>query len=451
MNPDSMVHRVDKVRFVDFIYKGKAEWEQHSHLPFLMWPNGTPCNYGNLYLLTLVRKKYSLTGRGGTVRQYAYAISRYISFCAMNNIGLLDISSALFKLFLRSLKLRQHSKISVQQNTVLANGKIVLEFLAYLDTLKKSNIVTTRLEAERRVQTVRHNGKTFKTETWWHPSLVSPSPRKKRSAIEENTIVALVQAADHSSNDEYIANRRKILIKVLETLGPRVGECAQIKVEDIKEANRSGTIKINTLKRGRPLTREIPILSQDLVELEQFLIERKLALRHAKQKDTGYLFVSPRTGRPLTAASLSNEILILRRIAGISEKASAHLFRHRFITKLLIHLIEAHELESANDLRKAMQEIEGLKLILMEWTGHISMASLDGYIDPAFSEWKCLAKTVDHALRNRARDAFIRNVTQMSAKVGTSLTPDEFHQYVKTLEGAYERDATTTFRRPLAP
>lgn len=451
MEGASLVHTVEKIRFVEFVYKGRAEWKEYRNIPFLTWPTGSPCNQGNLYLLNLIKRKYSTTGRGGSLRQYAYIISRYITFCFGNSIGLQDLSAAHFRLFLKSLKVRRNSENPVQKNTAIASGRVVMDFLAYLDELHNTNILTTRLEAERRAQTVKHNGKTFKTETWWHPSLGTPSPRRRRSAIEEATIAALVDAADTSSEDDYVVSRRKILVKVLETLGARIGEVAQIRVEDINEAHKNGAIKISSLKRGGPHTREIPILAQDLVELEQFLIERKIALKRAKQKDTGYLFTSSRTGRPLSATSLGNEILLLRRIAGISEKASAHLFRHRFITKLLILLIEAHELRSANDLRKAMHEVEGLKLVLMEWTGHKSMASLNGYIDLAYSEWKSLDKTVDRALKNRARDTFIRSVSEIAAKVGVSMTTEEFHDSVKELQAAYERDARAIFKQTPAP
>ena len=446
MDGNAVVHSVDKLQFLDFVYKGNAVWKQHKNVPFLTWPDGMPCNQANLYLIGLIDENFSLTGRGGTVRQYAYVLSRYIKFCAANQTNLLDITEPLFKLFVRSLKTSNSNK-AVQDNTIAANGKCILDFLASFDKLLGSNVVTERLGAKRKIKKVKLHGRTYEMEVWFHSSLPNPSPRRTRSAIEEGAIDALVAAADQSSTDEFVVSRRKLLIKVLETLGARIGEHEPITVEDVRAAREKGTITITTLKRGGHLTREIPILEQDLVELEQFLIERKIALKRAKKKDSGHLFISLRTGRPLSAASLSNEVLLLRRIAGISEKASAHLFRHRFITKLLIYLIEAQELHSAESLRKAMHEIEGLKLILMEWTGQKSMASLDGYIDFAFSEWKNMNKTVDRALKNRARDALLRTIAQMSAKVGVSMSHEEFHEAVKALQGAHERDAESSFKR----
>ena len=169
--------------------------------------------------------------------------------------------------------------------------------------------------------------------------------------------------------------------------GARIGEVALLKVGDVKQALRSlkRLLTFYTLKRRTEHKREIPVLKQDLADLDNFIeIFRKPVVRKTigRDADHGYLFISERTGLPLTAATLSNEIGMLRRHSGVTTRASAHLFRHRFITRLLIHLIEEHKFQKGDDLRAA--------------------------------------------LLDRATEAFTDQVDRLVDGLGQKLTPDEF-------------------------
>lgn len=445
------VHAVDKIRFVDHVFKNEATWSEHEMVPFLTWPNGMPCNYANLYLLHLIKQKLSTTGRGGSVRQYAYTISRYIVFCHTNRVGLLEISNAQFSMFVGSLRIDIGSGKRNAENTVLTNGRVILAFLHHIETLQQLDVVKLRLGAERKVTAVRYNGKTLKVEAWAHPSFGAPSPKKRRSAIEAETIDRLRLAAEQSSDDNYVVSRRQILIKTLEITGARISECAAIQIENVVDARTSGMLEVITLKRGEPHTRMIPILSQDLTDLEDFLILRKVAIRAAKVKDDGYLFFSTKTGRRMTGVSLGNEIGMLRRLSGILKKASAHLFRHRFITKILIALIDAHEFENPQQMRRAFQEIESLKVILKEWTGHRSSSSLDAYIDTAFSEWENMAKTIDKAFAKRAFETFADRAFELVEKLGKSVSTDAFKQEFRKLHDNVQTDIVRKIKSKQEP
>ena len=63
---------------------------------------------------------------------------------------------------------------------------------------------------------------------------------------------------------------------------------------------------------------------------------------------------------------MSNEIGLLKRAIQIPHKACAHMFRHRYITKLFIAIIEQYDCKTKYDVQKAMLEIQSIKIELME-------------------------------------------------------------------------------------
>lgn len=211
-----------------------------------------------------------------------------------------------------------------------------------------------------------------------------------------------------------------------------------------------------TLKKGTDSFREIPILSQDLTDLETFVVERKIAFKNAlktnpKLKDNGYLFFSTRTGRKMTGASLSNEIGLLRRLSGIEEAASAHLFRHRFVTKVIISLIENHNFSTPSALKKAFQELESLKIIVSEWTGHSSLSSLEHYIDEAFSEWKSMRSTIDKSIANRASETYISRLEELVEKLSRNLSSSELQEKLSRLKNNYLSDQIRNSKQKQEP
>lgn len=456
MHLDKKVYTVKKINLVLFTYNGKIQSKEYNNFPFIFYPDGVPCNYANLYLLHLCKRNLSTFGRGGTIRQYAYIISKYTTFCFNNNVDLLDVSNAKFNLFIRSLKINPHNGRANTNNTLINNAKIILEFLSYLEKLQNRKILEERLGAVKVKKRSIYNGKTIEIETWDHPSFGTNSTTRRRSAIEKNTISALYSAAELSSNDEYLVNRRQILIRVLEITGGRISECAELKIDDLKNAKKDLMLKLMTLKKGTDSFREIPILSQDLTDLETFVVERKIAFKNAlktnpKLKDNGYLFFSTRTGRKMTGASLSNEIGLLRRLSGIEEAASAHLFRHRFVTKVIISLIENHNFSTPSALKKAFQELESLKIIVSEWTGHSSLSSLEHYIDEAFSEWKSMRSTIDKSIANRASETYISRLEELVEKLSRNLSSSELQEKLSILKNNYLSDQIRNSKQKQEP
>jgi site-specific recombinase XerD len=363
----------------------------------------------------------------------------------------LELSDAQFVLYVSQLRGPTERGTRPTQRTVIGNGRVTLDFLAYVDKFYGGiNLVgdKCRIKAKRKIATSSHRGKSVHREIWDHPALGSPSPVRRRAPIDKNTIEALYKAVADLSTSNYLIHRRQLMIRVLEITGARIGEVALLKVGDVKQAFRSTRrlLTFYTLKRRSEHKREIPVLKQDLADLDNFIeIFRKPVVRKTigRDADHGYLFISERTGSPLTAATLSNEVGMLRRHSGITTRASAHLFRHRFITRLLIHLIEEHRFQKGDDLRAALLEVESFKKVIMEWTGHASIESIEPYIDLAFAEWRGITNTVKAVIARRATEAFTDQVDRLVDGLGQKLTAEEFRASYEAIRINLKDDLTS--------
>jgi integrase len=98
------------------------------------------------------------------------------------------------------------------------------------------------------------------------------------------------------------------------------------------------------------------------------------------------LLISEKKGNPIVAATISNEIAKLSKIAVIEEKICAHMFRHRFITNFFIKLIKQYDWENKDEFKNALLDINSLKVHIQQVTGHKNVESLNSYIDLAKAE-----------------------------------------------------------------
>ena len=170
----------------------------------------------------------------------------------------------------------------------------------------------------------------------------------------------------------------------------------------------SPMLEVQTVKKKTPVKRLVPISRVDLKAIVDYIdYSRNPLLRKLGVPDHGFLLVSSVTGLPIAANTLTNEVRDLAILAGITEKASPHLFRHRFITKVFVRLIEQHQLENPDQLRRLLLDAEGLKRKVMELTGHTSLASVENYIHMAFDEVSSFGKTYNVVSGSLVVDAAI--------------------------------------------
>lgn len=115
--------------------------------------------------------------------------------------------------------------------------------------------------------------------------------------------------------------RDKLLMECLWQLGPRVSELIQLKPGDIDFT--SGTVRLITLKRRRPIERAVPAKPQLLGELARYIASNRIA-------DSQRLFA-------ITRFRVDQIVRKAARAGGITDgRAHAHTFRH----SLGVHLIQ---------------------------------------------------------------------------------------------------------------
>ncbi|VEB96828.1 Site-specific recombinase XerD [Cedecea lapagei] len=154
------------------------------------------------------------------------------------------------------------------------------------------------------------------------------------------------------------------------------------------------------------------------------------------KEDLGYLLISETTGLRLTPETLTNELLLLAKTAKIEEQACAHMFRHRFITKLFVALIEQHEYENRDEFRRALLDGETLKRKVQEFTGHTSISSLEPYIHLAFEEVTNFGATLDLIKARLVVESLQSNLKDVVFELSQGRSPSELtillNNYVKT-------------------
>lgn len=119
---------------------GKIETYEFSNIPFMMWPDGSPCIPANLYILSLLERAgrggnrgLSTRGsKGGTLGEYASKIGQLIRYCYYLNIDIIHLTDSTFTAFIDSLR-DEHSTIypsskKKTEPTILAIGRACLTF-----------------------------------------------------------------------------------------------------------------------------------------------------------------------------------------------------------------------------------------------------------------------------------------------------------------------------------
>lgn len=410
--------------------QGEIKLREADNMPFLRWPNGMPCLMANAYMIHLLKRNLSRNNSGGTLRQFAKDISHLIRFCHEGKLDFIQMDKDRFTAFIAKLR-GERDPVNPEarkrdSNTLIAIGRKCLDFLDFIGRMSSDErfVVDTIQAEKKRYRFYSRNSKAGAIEKygWYHESFDTPGPRKNRTAISKNAIQALYEAIPKLSSNNlsqqskrFIDRRRTIMIRLLEMTGARIEEIAQIRVQDIEDAikQKDPKLRLVTLKKQRPDTRLIPVLHQDMAALKPYIrVNRVMSIKKTigVANDHGFLFISDSTGQPLASKYMSNEIGLLRRTAGITSQACAHMFRHRFITKLFVRLINQYDFENKDEFRKALLDANTLKQQVQQYTGHGNLDSLDTYIDLAFDEVANLKAVVSAVQLQGAYESFDSNV-----------------------------------------
>jgi len=360
-----------------------------------------------------------------------------------------------FTLFIKSLQGERRADAALKRgaNSVIAIGRVCLDFLACVGRFHGENDFVGQkgqIRGHRRSFVVGNSRSTNKgvVKTYWHHrAFPTPDTREKRLPISNTNIKKLRDAILDASSSIYLRKRRYTMMTLLEITGARRSEVADLTVQSVHEAAqmKEPQLKFETGKRGgnRTKTRLVPVSRIDVDSLLEFIEKnRRTVIRRTCgiENDGGYLLVNERTGKRLNANTITQEVAMLRNSAGIDEKACAHMFRHRRVTKLFRALIEQHNLENVDDFRRALLDVESIKREVQQWTGHTNVASLDVYIHLAFDEITNFRKTIDGVMAVNAIESARRQIEQIREEMKAELSPYEASRQLTALINAISDD-----------
>lgn len=462
-----MLHKLSSFSFKLPFYideRGRAKCSDADSIPFITWPDGRWCYPANVAMLELYQRGLSRKQRGGTLATVASHLSHLIRYCYSNDRDFIRLNDNDFTLFIRTLV--GESKKGIEgarargSNHVISIGRTCLEFLNTVGRIYQiADLVGPegQIRAEHREATIklanRSSGRgSIVRKYWHHHSFPVADPKQRRHPISSHAVKAILNAVAACSSSLFIRKRRYVMLKLLEVTGGRRSEVAALTVSSVYSAAAMAEpmLKLMTAKKrgGKEEYRYIPVSKHDISFLIEYIEKNRKRIIRATcgaENDDGFLLISETTGRKLQPNTLTQEMRTLSIAAGIKEQSCPHLFRHRFITKLFVALIEQHHFENPDSFRRALLDVEAIKQKIQQWTGHSSMASLDGYIDLAFEEMTNLKKTHNIVQSRLALDSFKTTVAQAKSELANGTPADEvagrLAQQLDSLEDDLDRFA----------
>ncbi|MBL8517308.1 MAG: site-specific integrase [Betaproteobacteria bacterium] len=411
-------------------------------IPMLHWPDGQWCIEANIYMLELVQRGLSRKNRGGTLLSYGTNISHLIRYCFHHKTNFIDLTDNQFTEFICDLAAEKDrfGNAVRESNAVILIGHCCLDFLKCVGRFhSESNFLgkTGRIRTQEKELKIQADGtrwvrNSIVVKQTHHRSFPTASAFRKRLPISSEHVESLRQAVLAASKSVFRRKRRYVMIRLLEITGGRRSEVSGILVKSVIDAatmtNPELTLPTAKQRNSAHQTRTVPVSRSDLAFLLEYIEKnRRRVVRETcgASNDDGFLLISEKTGAKLQPNTITQEIHELAKVAGLKEQTCPHMFRHRFITKLFVALIEQHNCQTVDDFRRALIDGEGLKQRVMQWTGQRSMKSLDGYIHLAFDEVAQFKVSVDSIRAASAIEGLKRSLESIKNEMGQGLTPEE--------------------------
>ncbi len=440
-------------------HAGRLHTCSSDHLPIMTWPDGSWCSQANTHMRELLEKGLSRRNRGGTLSVAAAHISHLLRFCWKRRVDPIDLTDNQFREFINELKdaVRQDdpARKMREANSVIAIGRSCLAFLesvgrhaddpGFLGPTGRVRVSLREHVGAAGGRGTPRYGKGKIVHYYDHPAFPSPAPKRKRLPIATASIEEMRKAVAKTSTTPHVRARRHTVLKLLEVTGARRGEIALLSVESLHQASlmEQPMLRMPTLKKkgGEPRHRYLPISRADLAFLLQYAeVHRRSVIRRRLRgrQDHGFLLVSQATGMPLHAGTITQEVRSIAKAADICGPACPHMFRHRFLTKLFVALVERHELENPDQFRRLLLSSEDLKRKVAEWTDHSDLSSLDRYINLAFDEVGSYRHVYDLTRVSLALDSFVgvldAEIGAISSREQPLLIVERLKTYVEKLK-----------------
>lgn len=412
-----------------YFFNNKFKTKKFSKFPFFTFNNGTPFLVLNSYIQSEEIIKLS----DETIFKTAYSLTHILRFCEKNKIKFSHFSENDFVAFSHSLQ--EEDRENKTTVFILSN---TLNFFNYFGKkfLDIENYCIDILHCFYKKTITKSNKET---KSLYHVCFPIKEPTKRRSPVSLNNIEKMYENVPKTSDSSFVQKRNRVILKLLEITGARVGEIALLTVQDIENVftEDKPALKMRTLKRRGGLIdyRYVPVNKADFNEIATYIkIYRSKIIKNTvgKVNDKGYLLISENTGKAILPVTITNEINKIRKAAGIEENVCAHMFRHRFITNLFIQLIKQYDIQNKDQFRNSLMDLENLKVYIQQATGHKNVNSLENYIDIAKSELTNMDNVVDNLLEERN----IESIEKEKQRLLTMLKNKEISttEYIKQIE-----------------
>ena len=412
-----------------YFFNNRFKTKTFSKFPFFTFNNGVPCLALNSYIQSEEIIKLS----DETIFKTAYSLTHIVRFCENNKIKFAQFSENDFVAFSHSL---QEEDRENKTTVFILNN--TLNFFNYFGRkfLDIENYCIDILHCFYKKTITKSNKET---KSLYHVCFPTKEPVKRRFPVSLNNIEKMYENVSKTSNSNFVQKRNRVILKLLEITGARVGEIALLTVKDIENVftKDKPALKMRTLKRRGGLIdyRYVPVNKTDFNEISTYIkIYRSKIIKNTvgKVNDEGYLLISENTGKAILPVTITNEINKIRKAAGIEENVCAHMFRHRFITNLFIQLIKQYDIQNKDQFRNSLMDLENLKVYIQQATGHKNVNSLDNYIDIAKSELTNMSNVVDNLLEERNIEA----IEKEKQRLLTMLKNKEIStkEYIKQIE-----------------
>ena len=360
----------------------------------MFWPSGKVCWHVNMYLVEL-RKRNLATS---TVNTYCSELSKLLRFLHGAGLRIEQMHDEHLIAFADYLMKPPDGKRATANHA----NRLVLRVIGFLSWLQRrlpsARLVGVDGEGAQISLTIRRQRSEHRGSQVHHPALLARNVRRDVRPITGEAMRGLQKACRVAAKTEFVIARNGAMLAMLSDSGVRREELVWIRTRDIEEAlDRGGRLDVRTAKRRGNPTRQVPVPVETLkvvrtfIDVHRRLQVRRLIKRNRNVVDEGWAFCT-RSGGQLAPASVTQIVADLREAASLKQRASPHMFRHRWITLQLKQMLSALQDVDSHGVEMLTTVLSRLASI----TGHASLASLWTYVDWTFDEAWAAGATPGH-------------------------------------------------------
>lgn len=364
----------------------------------MYWPDGCICWQLNVYFLHLRRSNSAIS----TINTYASELSLFVRFLFESKVVIEDVCDDVLVSFSDWLVNRKKSSGN-HINRILLR---VISFLEWYQTLLVGRRLVGSLGQGAQVtislRSLKSKQGVVRVRTQHHAMVPASIPRTVRP-ISSNIVSALLDSCEWAAKTNFRRSRDRCMLVLLADTGIRREELTWIRVSDVVGASADRKLPVRKSKRKGNPYRLIPISDEtfrmllEYIDVTRSIQVRRLNRRKIGFKDQGWLFCT-REGFKMAPSTVSQLFCDLRAEAGLTERISAHMLRHRYITLQVMARLRSLS-------RRGSIGVEALTTVLSKiasLSGHSSLDSMWRYVDWAYeeleAEYKDSANVADEAL-----------------------------------------------------